>query len=91
MPNTNTDIEIPANTETVRCECGEVTGEQCSWTGPIAETVVVEYTPEYLRESHRTAGNMGRYPANGAIRLRMEKSCAHLIADTEGEWAEVKG
>ena len=63
-----------------RCECGQVTGEPCQWTGPIAETVIVEYMPEYLRSSHLAAGdNSGSYPHNGAQRIRVEQSCADRL------------
>jgi len=69
---------LPA--DTVRCECGEATGERCAWSGPITETVVVEWMPEYLRESHRAAGNSGTHPANGSLQLRVERSCADRLA-----------
>ena len=83
-------VKAAESLDLVHCECGEVTGERCAWSGPIAETVIVEYMPEYLRASHEAAGNAGQYPANGAIRMRVEKRCAGLIVSTEGEWAEVK-
>lgn len=51
----------------VRCECGQIAGERCAWEGPVGETVLVEWMPEYLRASHIAAGNSGRYPHNGAI------------------------
>lgn len=60
----------------VACECGEATGERCSWTGPVGDTVVIEWMPEYLRASHEAARNPGIYPHNGALRLRCERSCA---------------
>lgn len=71
------------------CECGDWSGEQCEWTGPVSETVVVEWMPEEYRESHRKAGNRGVYPANGALRLRVERSCAERIIEDAPEWAEV--
>lgn len=62
-----------------QCECGAVTGVRCNWFGRLDETVIVEYMPEYLRASHRAAGNIGVYPANGAERIRVEASCAERI------------
>jgi len=75
--------------EEIGCECGYWSGEACCWRGPESETVVVEYMPEYLRASHRAAGNSGIYPANGAVRLRVERSCADRIIEDAGEWARV--
>lgn len=79
----------------VRCQCGEVLGERCEWTGPEADTVTLEYMPEHLRESHRAAQNSGSYPHNGAVRLRCHSECAYGIveaeeaADEAQEWASV--
>lgn len=74
------------NLTTVDCECGSITGERCGWSGPQGDTVRVEYMPEHLRASHATARNSGSYPANGAIRLRVERSCADRLAD---EWTTI--
>ena len=76
---------------TVQCECGAATGERCQWSGPAAETVVVEWMPEYLRESHAAAGNAGAYPANGSLRLRVERECAARLVAGDEEWASVVG
>lgn len=62
-----------------QCECGDLTGDRCDWTGPIADTVILEYMPEHLRASHVAAGNRGWYPHNGANRIRVAKSCADLL------------
>ena len=58
----------------------------------ITTPVVVETMPEYLRESHRAAGNWGRYPANGAERHRVTRAEAEQIveADTYG-YARIVG
>lgn len=76
----------------VKCECGQITGEACSWSGPITNTVVVEYMPEYLRDSHRAAGNHGLYPLNGAQRIRVEaETCADAVThiyDADGDITE---
>ena len=64
----------------VQCECGEVTGVRCTWSGTESDTVVVEYMPMHLRASHRAAGNAGLYPHNGATRLRVEsETCARML------------
>lgn len=73
----------------VACGCGEWMGERCAWTGAKSETVVVEYMPNHVRSSHRAAGNRGSYPTNGAVRVRVEKSCADSIVESEPEWASV--
>ena len=77
----------------VRCECGTALGERCEWTGDPRETVIVEWMPEYLRASHRAAGHAGRWPANGAIHLRCEQSCAELLTADEDDapWARIIG
>jgi hypothetical protein len=67
---------------TCHCECGEAAGRRCEWTGPIEETVLIEYMPVYLRGSHEAAGNWGIYPHNGALRLRVEASCAERLQCT---------
>lgn len=41
--------------------------------------VIIETMPEYLRESHRASGNWGRYPLNGAERLRVSREEAEEI------------
>lgn len=69
----------------VRCACGEATGTECEWTGPVSGTVVIDYIPGWLRGSHDVAGNSGSYPQNGALRLRVEKSCAVLLSREAGE------
>ncbi len=71
------------------CECGDVTGTPCGWRGPRADTVLVEYMPEHLREGHAAAGGAGVYPVNGAVRIRCERSCAEAIVETEDGWAEI--
>lgn len=72
----------------VGCACGRLTDAACPWYGPARDTVVVEWMPEWLRESHRAAGNSGVYPHNGAIRVRVSRQCA---ADLAGEWCEIVG
>ena len=71
--------------EIVRCECGEALGEACAWEGPIEETVIVEWMPEHLRASHIAARNMGSYPANGAIRIRVHRECAEYVTHEPDE------
>ena len=52
------------------------------------DAVVVEWMPEYLRASHEAAGNSGRYPANGALRLRVTPACAEMLTDNGGKVVE---
>ena len=73
----------------MECECGRVTGVKCGWSGPAVETVLVEHMPEHLRASHEAAGNRGVYPHNGAVRLRVARSCVADVVD--GEWTTEVG
>ncbi len=72
-----------------RCNCGEWSGEACCWSGPASETVLVEFMPDHLRGSHAAAGNSGLYPHNGACQIRVERSCAERMIETDGEWCEI--
>jgi hypothetical protein len=45
--------------------------------------------PEHLRSSHVAARNHGVYPHNGAIRLRVERSCADRMAEYDNAWVSV--
>ena len=72
---------------TTKCECGVWTGEMCDWAGSLDETVVIEYMPPDLRASHAAAANYGVYPHNGAVRVRVSRDCADLVAGSE--WASV--
>lgn len=83
------DEGIAVEPRTVRCECGDYTGERCEWTGSPEETVVVEYMPEYLRASHKAAGGAGVYPYDGSVRIRCEKSCAESIVEHDADWARI--
>ncbi len=74
-------------TKSYRCGCGVWTGECCSWTGPASEMVVVEWMPPELRASHEAARNSGTYPANGSTHVAVERSCADLVTEADGEWA----
>jgi len=74
-------------TEITRCQCGEVFGQLCSWTGPRSETVVLEWMPDQLRHAHRLAGDRGVYPENGAIRIRVARQCAAVLLKTDPDWA----
>ena len=74
---------------TVRCACGEWSGELCQWSGPESSTVLVEYMPEQHRASHDEARNRGAYQANGARRVRVERSCADGMVEHDGKWCEI--
>ena len=88
-----------ATPETIECECGEARGEPCAWRGPAAEAITVEWMPPALRASHAAAGGSGRWPHNGALRLRCAPDCAEALTrvwDDDGnmtqepdEWATV--
>lgn len=80
---------MATNSTMVQCQCGEWSGEPCQWSGDRAETVRVEWMPEWLRESHQAAGNAGSYPANGAQRIRVHNDCARLMVENDGEWCEI--
>lgn len=81
---------LSAAEQPVPCACGEWSGERCQWQGPCAETVVIEFMPAHLRESHRAAGNSGTWPHNGAVRIRVHRDCAASMVETDGEWCEVR-
>lgn len=79
-------------TEPRRCECGEITGVRCGDIEKNYEAeafVTVEFMPEHLRESHRQAGNWGRYPHNGAVRIRVGPECAEDLIDADEYTHEV--
>lgn len=71
--------------DTVPCECGRATGTACEWSGPHSETVIVDWMPEYLRKGHHAARNHGVWPYNGALRLRVEASCAERLRESADE------
>ena len=73
----------------VDCDCGRITDASCPWRGPWRDTVAVEYVPEWVRDSHKAAGNPGVYPHNGAIRARVQRQCAEELRAWAGEWARV--
>lgn len=75
---------------TIHCACGEWSGERCAWEGPRDQTVVVEFMPAHLRASHEAAGNRGVHPANGSRQIRVERSCAESMVESDGDWCEVQ-
>jgi hypothetical protein len=77
-------IFLDADALTYHCQCGEVFGESCAWAGPASELVLIGWMPEYLRDAHAAARNSGSYPANGMLRLAVERTCADRIEDAEG-------
>jgi hypothetical protein len=70
---------------TYRCACGEATGVECCWEGPVGDMVVIEWMPVDLRASHAAARNGGRYPHNGATRLVVDRACAAHMLAAEGD------
>jgi len=80
-------IALPVAVQRVAiCQCGEALGAPCSEPAG-DDAVVVEWMPEWLRDSHAAAGNSGSYPANGAERLRCAPACAEALLESEGDWA----
>lgn len=75
--------------KTFRCDCGDWSGEPCQWTGEAEDMVIVEWMPNEHRASHTAAGNSGSFPDNGASRAAVERSCADLMVETDGEWARI--
>lgn len=61
------------------CQSGQVTGERCENDTTNDTLTKIEYMPKELRASHKAAGNSGRYPSNGAIRLQVCSSCLEMI------------
>ena len=75
--------------KTYQCQCGDWGGEPCVWRGPASDMVIVEWMPDEHRASHAAAGNSGSFPANGSQRIAVERSCAEMMIDTDGEWARI--
>ncbi|MEI9936687.1 MAG: hypothetical protein WDO69_05635 [Pseudomonadota bacterium] len=71
------------------CDSGHVlaSGQRC----PGEAAVMIEVMPRHLRESHTEAGNSGRYPHNGALRLLVCEACAEILEESEGDWFERVG
>lgn len=65
-----------------RCECGQWSGDKCD----APQQVTILWMPPHLRELHRAARNVGRYPGNGAVPLHVSKDCANLMRESESEW-----
>jgi hypothetical protein len=57
----------------------------CDVCGSKSDRVVVEVMPDYLRDSHRAAGNWGNYPLNGAERLVMQRSEAEALCESDAD------
>lgn len=77
--------------KTYRCDCGDWSGEPCQWTGEADDMVIVEWMANEHRASHAAAGNSGSFPDNGSRRIVVERSCAELMIDTDGEWVRIVG
>lgn len=55
------------------------------------DLVTIEEMPDYLRGSHRAAGNWGSYPHNGATRRKVSQQEADEIIESDPEYAHVVG
>ncbi len=67
--------ELPrkrSDSEEVHCQCGRVTGDLCSWSGPLRETVVIEWVPGQARAS-------GFADWRRAERIRVRWACADVL------------
>jgi hypothetical protein len=51
--------------------------------------MLVEWMPLSFRASHVAARNSGVYPLNGAVRLRVERSCGARMLAAEPEWTKI--
>jgi len=80
------DIDAPAETTVARCGSGLWTGEQCEST---CAAVVIEHMPAHLRASHIAAGNSGRWPANGAVRVACCRACADAAIADDPDWTTI--
>ena len=74
---------------TVRCECGEWSGERCNANAMRDDMVTVEYMPDHLRSSHQAAGNTGTHPVNGSVRILVTQECADAMIEHDGDWVSV--
>ncbi len=61
----------------------EDAGHDSRTVEPQSRYVIIETMPEHLRESHKAAGNWGRYPANGAVRECMARADAEIAVATD--------
>ncbi len=61
----------------VQCECGEVTGQSCDWSGDKKDTVLVE--PMQQVEVDFTADNPGRWFLHCHHLYHMELGMARVV------------
>lgn len=64
----------------VRCECGDVSGEDCDWVGPIDETVLIELARK-AKSKRSTAPD----------RARLRAACADRVISQNSAWSRVPG
>ena len=64
-----------------------ICGEEDIESFPISpdDLVTIETMPEYLRASHRAAGNWGEYPHNGATRRLVHRDEADEIVAADAD------
>jgi hypothetical protein len=83
-------VQIAGAAEPIHhCQCGEATGERCTWSGLCSATVLVRYVPVADRDSCRSADRGGVARPLVARALRVERGCADLLVADDGEWCEV--
>jgi hypothetical protein len=70
------------------CGCGEWMGEACEWCGPATEMVVVQFTPEAIRETAVASGRRD----TGRQQVAVCRDCWNRIHGEDGFdpdwWAE---
>lgn len=67
------------------CQCPQWSGHSCD--GRLgADAVDMEFMPAAWRQRHAEAGNCGRWPANGAERIRVTPACARHMEETDHRW-----
>lgn len=54
-------------------------------TRDLSDLVVLEYMPDYIRGSHRAAGNWGSYPHNGAKRCVVDHVTAEELVNDDSD------
>ncbi len=71
-----------------RCACGWWSGVRCDVRlDDLDGAVEIETMPFWARASHAAARNRGTYSVNGAVRLRVSRACAALVASWDGDWS----
>lgn len=77
-------------TQAVDCQCGDITGERCNWSGAREDTVVVIYVPPQDRGTVEALGGWGVGGTEVFDRsARVEISCGEAIVENGPKWHKV--